>query len=67
MPARIRPQAEPRRSRPAQLAKELEAARRISQALSRQTDVDSLISHALRTALEVVGADAASVLLADPA
>jgi signal transduction histidine kinase len=44
----------------------LEAARRISQALSRHTDVDALISHALRTALDVVGADAASVLLADP-
>ena len=67
MPARPKSNRAPSRSRATQLAKELEAARRISQSLSRQTDVDSLISHALRTALEVVGADAASVLLADPA
>jgi GAF domain-containing protein len=67
MPARTKSNRAPSRSRAARLAKELEAARRISQSLSRQTDVDSLISHALRTALEVVGADAASVLLADPA
>jgi signal transduction histidine kinase len=47
------------------MARELEAAHRISHALSRHTDLDALISHALRTALEVVEADAASVLLAD--
>ena len=67
MPARTKSNRASSRSRAARLAKELEAARRISQSLSRQTDVDSLISHALRTALEVVGADAGSVLLADPA
>lgn len=67
MPARTTSARAPSRSRAAQLAKELEAARRISQSLSRPTDVDSLIRHALRTALDVVGADAGSVLLADPA
>lgn len=67
MPARSRsrrPAARPP-SRAARLARELEAARRISHALSQHTDLDQLISHALRTALDVVGADAASVLLAD--
>jgi len=68
MPARSK---SPRRSprppgRAARLARELAAARRISHALSQHADLDELISHALRTALEVVGADAASVLLADP-
>ena len=49
------------------LAQELEAARRVSQALSQHIQVDELVEEALRLALDVVGADAASVLLADPA
>jgi signal transduction histidine kinase len=48
------------------LARELEAARRISQALSQHVQVDTMVERALRAALEVVGAEAASVLLADP-
>jgi signal transduction histidine kinase len=47
------------------LRRELEAARRISQALSQHVHVDDLVRQALRTALDVVGAQAGSVLLAD--
>jgi signal transduction histidine kinase len=49
-----------------QRERELEAARRISQALSQHTKVGELVENALRTTLEVLGADAGSVLLADP-
>jgi len=49
-----------------QRERELEAARRISQALSQHINVDDLVESALRTTLEVLGADAGSVLLADP-
>jgi signal transduction histidine kinase len=48
------------------LERELEAACRISRTLSQHVNVDELVEQALRTALEVVEADAASVLLADP-
>lgn len=48
------------------LARELEAARRISQALSQHIQIDEMVDRALRTALDVVGAESASVLLADP-
>ncbi len=48
------------------LKRELEAARRISEALCQHTHVDTLVEHALRTALDVVGAEAGSVLLFDP-
>jgi signal transduction histidine kinase len=47
------------------LKRELEAARRISQALSQHIEIDELVEQALRTALEVVHAEAGSVLLAD--
>jgi len=45
--------------------KQLEAARRISETLFQSTDVDELVEKALRSALEEVGAEAGSVLLAD--
>ncbi len=48
-----------------QRERELEAARRICQALFQHINVDELVERALRTALEVVGAEAGSVLLAD--
>ncbi|MBI3328701.1 MAG: GAF domain-containing sensor histidine kinase [Nitrospinae bacterium] len=48
------------------LEQELEAAGRVSQALSQHIKVDELVETALRTALEVVGAEAGSVLLAQP-
>lgn len=44
----------------------LEAARRIAEALSQHIRVDDLVERALETALEVVGAEAGSVLLANP-
>src|SRR5256712_12388785 len=46
--------------------RELEAARRISQTLFQYTEVDELVEAALRAALEEAGAEAGSVLLADP-
>ncbi|HZS11073.1 MAG TPA: GAF domain-containing sensor histidine kinase [Nitrospirales bacterium] len=46
--------------------RQLEAARRISEALFQSTEVDELVEKALRTALEEVDAEAGSVLLADP-
>ena len=46
--------------------RELEAARRISQNLFQYTEVDELVEAALRVALEEVGTEAGSVLLADP-
>jgi signal transduction histidine kinase len=58
----------------AHLDRELEAALRISDALSQRikigelvqhAKVDDLVENALRTALDVVGADAGSVLLSD--
>lgn len=49
-----------------QRERELEAARRISQALSQHIKVGELVEKALRTTLDVLGADAGSVLLADP-
>lgn len=49
----------------AQRERELEAARRVCQALSQQIQSDALIEHTLRTALDTVGAEAGSILLAD--
>ncbi len=46
--------------------RELEATRSICEALSQHVYVDKLVKQALCTALEVVGAEAGSVLLADP-
>ena len=46
--------------------RELEAARRVSQTLFQFTEVDELVEAALRASLEEVGAEAGSVLLADP-
>ena len=46
--------------------RQLDAARRISEALFQSADLDEVIRKALSTALEVVGADAGSLLLADP-
>jgi signal transduction histidine kinase len=45
--------------------RELEAARRISQALFQHTEVDVLVEEALKASLEEVGAEAGSILLAD--
>lgn len=49
-----------------QRERELDAARRICLALFQHFDVKELIKKALQTALDVVGADGGSVLLADP-
>ena len=46
--------------------RELEAARRISLTLFQHIEVGDLVEKALSTALEVVGAEAGSVLLASP-
>lgn len=46
--------------------RELEAARRISQALSQHVQLDELVETALNTALEVLDAENGSLLLADP-
>jgi K+-sensing histidine kinase KdpD len=48
-----------------QKERELEAARRISEALFQHTRVDKLIENALHTALDVVRAEAGSLLLAN--
>ncbi len=48
------------------LKHELEAIRRLSLKFFQHTDIDQLVETALRTALEEVGADSGSVLLADP-
>ena len=47
--------------------RELEAARRISEALFEHLTPDELVAKALRTALDVVQAESGSILLADPA
>ena len=49
-----------------QRERKLDAARLLSETLFQHTRVDDLIEQALRTALEVVDAEAGSVLLADP-
>ena len=46
--------------------RELEAARRISEALFEHLAPDELVAKALRTALDVVQAESGSILLADP-
>ena len=51
---------------PTRLRRELTAALKLSRALSQHVDVDTLVERALRTALDVVDADAGSVLLANP-
>lgn len=48
-----------------QRERELEAARRICQALFENISVDKLVEGVIHTALQVIGADAGSVLLAD--
>ena len=45
---------------------QLEAVERISQALFQSVDLDELVETTLRIALEEVGAEAGSILLADP-
>ncbi|MBC7289292.1 MAG: GAF domain-containing protein [Armatimonadetes bacterium] len=50
-----------------QLERQLAAAHRIAEELSRETDVDSIVRRSLEVALEAVGADAGSILLYDPA
>jgi signal transduction histidine kinase len=45
---------------------ELEAARRICQAVYQRIKEEEVVEKALRTAMEVLGAEAGSVLLADP-
>ena len=47
--------------------KQLDAVRVLSQALSQHVTVDKLVAQALESALEVLKAEAGSVLLADPA
>lgn len=60
------PSSESESRRLFQKERELEAARRISEALFQHTQVNEVVEEALRTALEVVDAEAGSVLLADP-
>jgi signal transduction histidine kinase len=48
-----------------QRERELEAARRMTEALFQHLSTDDLVEQALRTALDVVGAQSGSVLLAD--
>ena len=48
-----------------QHGRELEAARRLSQAFFQCRSLEDLVENVLQTALEVVGAEAGSVLLAD--
>jgi signal transduction histidine kinase len=48
-----------------QRERELEAARRICQDLFQHRNVDALVEQALHTALDVIGTEAGSVLLAD--
>jgi signal transduction histidine kinase len=58
----------PRRHQDQQLLqreRELQAAQSICQALSQHSNVDQLVERALQTALEVVGAEAGTVFLAD--
>ena len=54
------------KQRDRRLRRELDAALQLSQALSQHVDVDELVERALRTALDVVGAESGSVLLANP-
>jgi signal transduction histidine kinase len=54
------------KERLARLERQLEAARRISHILFQHTSMDQMIEEAIRTALEVVGAECGSVMLADP-
>ena len=49
-----------------QRERELEAARRICEALSQHVHVDEVVQRALQTAMGVLDADGGSVLLADP-
>jgi len=68
--ARIERRAAPRREddrRRVRKDRELEAARRISEALFEHLTPDELVAKALRTALEVVQAESGSILLADAA
>jgi signal transduction histidine kinase len=46
--------------------RELEAARRISEALFQYQKIEDLVGEALQTALDIVNAEAGSVLLANP-
>lgn len=46
--------------------RELEAARRMSEALAQHLSTDELVGQTLRTALEVIGAEGGSILLAVP-
>lgn len=46
--------------------RELEAARQVCEALFQQVNPDRLVEETLRTALDIVGAEAGSILLADP-
>jgi signal transduction histidine kinase len=49
-----------------QRERELEAGQRISDALFQLTNIDDMVEMALRTTVEVLGAEGGSVLLADP-
>jgi signal transduction histidine kinase len=49
-----------------QNSRELQAARRISETLFQHTEVDDLVEKTLQTALEEVGAEVGSILLANP-
>ena len=53
-------------SRLARRERELDAVRRISQALFQHTNVDAVVERALHTALELIGAESGSVIIAVP-
>lgn len=50
----------------AQVKRELEAARQVSEVLFNYFDPDDVIKHSLLTALEVVDAESGSILIAEP-
>lgn len=66
-PSRTSPAPAPFVERRKQVHKQLDAVRLLSETLFQHTTVDALVAKALETALEVLKAEAGSVLLADPA
>ena len=62
----VRPPLHPDQSADLHYKTQLEAVERISQALFQSIDLDELVETTLHIALEEVGAEAGSILLADP-
>jgi signal transduction histidine kinase len=66
-PSQTSPTPAPFVERRKRVHKQLDAVRLLSETLFQHTTVDALVAKALETALEVLKAEAGSVLLADPA